>query len=516
VQIQVNEKNTVLTNDILADLKILIVDDETAIRETLELYLKHIGIGTIQTSQDGSSALKEVEKNEYDYLFLDLFMPDMHGMEVLKQVRQNRELTNVIIMTGHPSMEVAIEAMHNGAADFLIKPFLFQNVELIIDRIQRIHHLMQRNWLLNQELEKKKEVENLNHQLEKQIRLQTILYNIVDTLSKINTSEELYKFIVQKAVESSNAERACFFLYDRADSALVPLARKGLDSLDIGGKVKLKRDAQGREIFESDFIKRFWGKDEQPTIPIHDFKRANGLMSIPFNIRNEPFGILLLKNGKRNSGFQSDDEFICKFLAEKTALNIENIALYDNLKENLFASLMSLVSAIEAKDPYTQQHSSRVTEYSIKIAKKMNCGQDDLRRLESVGPLHDIGKIGIRDNILNKPDRLTDEEFEHIKTHPLIGENIVSPLGLDDVELSLIRNHHERWDGKGYPDAIKGEKIPFLSRILAVADAFDAMSSNRAYRKALPPSICIKELRRNSGTQFDPDVVKAALTIFTK
>jgi HD-GYP domain-containing protein (c-di-GMP phosphodiesterase class II) len=242
----------------------------------------------------------------------------------------------------------------------------------------------------------------------------------------------------------------------------------------------------------------------------------NGLMSIPFNIRNQPFGLLLLKNSKGNGGFKREDEFICKFLAEKTALNIENIALYDNLKENLFASLMSLVSAIEAKDPYTQQHSSRVTDYSLRVAEEMHCRPDDLRKLESAGPLHDIGKIGIKDNILNKPGRLTTEEFEHIKTHPLIGENIVSPLGLDEEELSIIRNHHERWDGKGYPDGIRGEEIPFLSRILAVADSFDAMSSDRAYRKALPYAVCIDELKENSGSQFDPNIVKAALSVFKK
>lgn len=515
MQIQTNEKDTTLNDDILNELRILIVDDEPAIRETLELFLKHIGIGHIQSSSDGTTALKEVEKNDYDYLFLDLFMPDIHGMEVLKQVRQNHELANVIIMTGHPSMEVAIEAMHNGAADFLIKPFLFQNVKLIIDRIQKLHHLMQRNWLLNQELDEKKEVESLNRQLEKQIRLQTLLYNIVDTLSKISTSDELYNFIVQKAIESSSADTACFFLYDHAESTLITLARSGPNHLEIGKKVRLGKDPDGHIVFEDEFIRKFSGKTEQTGLPVHAFKRANSLMSIPFNIRNQPFGLLLLGNAKGNGGFKSEDEFICRFLAEKTALNIENIALYDNLKENLFASLMSLVSAIEAKDPYTQQHSSRVTEYSLKIAKKMKCSQDHLRRLESAGPIHDIGKIGIKDNILNKPGRLTCEEFEHIKAHPLIGENIVSPLGLDDEELSIIRNHHERWDGNGYPDGIAGEDIPLLSRILAVADSFDAMSSNRAYRRALPHAVCLHELRKNSGTQFDPQIVKVALSIFS-
>jgi HD-GYP domain-containing protein (c-di-GMP phosphodiesterase class II) len=147
---------------------------------------------------------------------------------------------------------------------------------------------------------------------------------------------------------------------------------------------------------------------------------------------------------------------------------------------------------------------------------KMDCDHEDLQKLASVAPLHDIGKIGVNDAILNKPGRLTEEEFSHIMAHPLIGVNIVSPLGLDPEELSVIRNHHERWDGKGYPDHLSGSQIPRLARILAVADAFDAMSSDRAYRKALPSSDCMKELRKGCGTQFDPRVVEIAMDVLSR
>ena len=201
------------------------------------------------------------------------------------------------------------------------------------------------------------------------------------------------------------------------------------------------------------------------------------------------------------------------FLAERTAQNIENLALYDSIKENLFATLGALVSAIEARDRYTRQHSQRVTQVALRIAQSMNRPFEDCRRLESSGPLHDIGKIGIDDHVLKKPGPLTDEEFKKIQAHPLIGVNIVSPLGLDDQELAVIKNHHERWDGKGYPDGLKGEEIPLLARILSVADAFDAMNSDRAYRKALPFEHCLNELTKNRGIQFDPEVLDAALHV---
>jgi putative nucleotidyltransferase with HDIG domain len=239
-------------------------------------------------------------------------------------------------------------------------------------------------------------------------------------------------------------------------------------------------------------------------------------MSVPFKIRSEPFGVLLIGEKEGQKKFDREDEFILGFLAEKAALNIENIALYDNLKQSLIASLMSLVSAIEAKDAYTQQHSTRVTEYALKLALELGCQHDDIQRLRSSAPLHDIGKIGIRDSILNKPDRLTKEEFEQIKAHPAIGVNIVAPLGLDSEELAIIRNHHERWDGSGYPDGLEKDMTPRLARILAVADAFDAMKSNRAYRNALPLSVCLQELKDNRGNQFDPEVVDAALTVLSE
>jgi putative nucleotidyltransferase with HDIG domain len=241
--------------------------------------------------------------------------------------------------------------------------------------------------------------------------------------------------------------------------------------------------------------------------------RAEDLMSVPLKIRGQPFGILVVARKRTKVPFSADDEFLVSFLAEKAALSVENMALYDHLKENLFSTLGALVSAIEAKDLYTQQHSKRVTQLALKIAGKLGCSQEQLRRLESSGPLHDIGKIGIDDHILKKPGKLTDEEFEKIKTHPMIGVNIVTSLGLDEDELAIIRNHHERWDGLGYPDGIGGDRIPRLARILAVADAYDAMSSNRAYRDALPFESCMRELRQNRGTQFDPEVVDAALPI---
>jgi len=145
----------------------------------------------------------------------------------------------------------------------------------------------------------------------------------------------------------------------------------------------------------------------------------------------------------------------------------------------------------------------------VQIAHVMGMGQDEVDVMKFAGYLHDIGKIGIRDSILMKPMTLTPDEMAVIRTHPIIGERIVKPLGLMPLERSIIRHHHERWDGKGYPDGLQGEEIPLPARILAVADVFDAITSNRVYRKARPPADALRELQRSVGSQFDRQVVLA-------
>lgn len=513
MQSQASQELETLEKEELQSLKILIVDDEPTICETLQLYFEHLGVRYAETAHDGQSALGLLKKTEYDFVFLDIMLPGITGLDVLKTLREWQKVVNVIIMTGYPSMEIAIDAMHSGASDFLVKPFGFQDIKITLNRIQQIRKLMKKNWELHQELEKKKEVEELNRQLEKRIKQQTLLYRIIDSLSKINRSDDIYQFLIQQAADSCNASKACFLYYDEENANLMVLAQLGLPGLQAGTQAEVITHEDGRLLLDPRFLHANFGSSNGNEMALDKISIQHDLMGIPFRIRSEPFGLLLVADKKGESPFDKEDRFILGFLAEKTAISIENIALYDNLKESFIASLLSLVSAIEAKDAYTQQHSSRVTEYALRIARKMNCSQEELEQLDSTGPLHDIGKIGIQDNILNKPGKLDDEEFELIRSHPLIGVNIVSPLGLSEKELSIIRNHHERWDGRGYPDGLKGEETPLIARILAVADSFDAMSSDRAYRRALPMEVCLEELHKNSGTQFDPHVVEIALTV---
>jgi HD-GYP domain-containing protein (c-di-GMP phosphodiesterase class II) len=192
----------------------------------------------------------------------------------------------------------------------------------------------------------------------------------------------------------------------------------------------------------------------------------------------------------------------------------EKVAVQASRLEELFlASLQSLAEALEVKDPYTRGHSVRVSHYSSVIAKEMGLGGELLRRIELGGHVHDIGKIGVREDVLNKPGKLTSDEYQHIMTHPMVGWKILAPLLGDMPEaLNIVRSHHERFDGRGIPDRLAGTNIPLESRISAAADSFDAMTSDRPYRPGLSMEEALTEIVRCSGTQFDPRVVDAVMS----
>jgi response regulator RpfG family c-di-GMP phosphodiesterase len=180
---------------------------------------------------------------------------------------------------------------------------------------------------------------------------------------------------------------------------------------------------------------------------------------------------------------------------------------YQKLKAANRQALFGLAEAIEAKDPYTKGHCGRVAAFSLVLAQESGYPADGLEMLEFAAFLHDIGKIGIRDGVLLKPGPLDEEEWQHMRTHPSKGAEIASQIEILRPIMPAVRNHHERWDGKGYPDGMKGAEIPLVARIVAIADAFDAMATDRPYKRGLPLEDCEALLRKNGGVMFDPELV---------
>ncbi len=194
-------------------------------------------------------------------------------------------------------------------------------------------------------------------------------------------------------------------------------------------------------------------------------------------------------------------------------INTELSDTYEKLERAYLDMVQTLRYTVEAKDPYTRGHSDRVSAYSVLIGKYLNLSDEDLRTLEVGGLFHDIGKIGIPDSILLKESKLTDDEYSEIKNHPSIGAHILCNATIFQDIIPIVKHHHERYDGKGYPSQLKGEDIPYMARIAAIADTFDAMTSKRTYRDAMPLETVRAEIERCSGTQFDPEIAKVFLDI---
>jgi len=244
-----------------------------------------------------------------------------------------------------------------------------------------------------------------------------------------------------------------------------------------------------------------------------EFKTRN-LLCVPVKVKEKVIGVLEAVNKRGEEDFDEEDLSLFASLANQVAIALDNSRLYQDLEDMFFQTAESLADAIEKRDPYTGGHTQRVTLYSLAIAKYLQLKPLERKWLRIASVLHDIGKIGIEDQILRKPEALSPKEYEAIKHHSDIGAEIIEHVRpLRDI-VPGVKHHHEQMDGKGYPDGLAGEDIPILARIVAVADTFDAMTTDRPYRKALDKREAVREVKRCSGTQFDKEVVEAFVRAF--
>ncbi len=490
--------------------RVLIVDDDPQIIEMLESFLKFQKCYEVHTASNAFDAFNVLDQVvDVDVVLVDINMPGMTGIEFVKRLKDRDRTIVAAIITGDPSMDVIVKAMRSGASDFLSKPFKFDQFQVALKRLIKERSILLENAFLTEEVRVKKLLEQMNKKLERKMREQSILFSINETLAKTKNTTELYQTLVDLGASLLDASTAMLWIKEEERDSLVMVAShgevwEGLDEIPCSDTsnpvIKVIRD--GIPVL---------GKN--PIVVGTTKKSRDGAkgcyLMVPFRIREEILGVLGISSRDIEAEIAHEYLFLLHILSERASLTVENILLYDTLFMNLHATLRALVRSLEAKDPYTKLHSERVTQWALEVAKKMNCSEEEIESLTFAGHLHDIGKIGIRDQILMKPGRLTEEEYEIIKTHPVIGAEIVGHLGLLHLETSIIRHHHERWDGNGYPDGLKGKDIPKLSRILAVADTYDAITSRRPYRKAMPDRFAYEEIRKNSGTQFDPQVVDA-------
>lgn len=343
------------------------------------------------------------------------------------------------------------------------------------------------------------------------------LYGIGTTITSSMDKKKVLHEVLISSRKLLKAKKGSIMLLDKDKSELrievaYGLSRKIKQSArpklgeGIAGKVAL--EGQPRLMEKGIRVSDSKSEKEAREIP--------SAICVPVKIKEKIIGVINVSEHENGDNFTKASVDLLMMLANQAAIALENARLLQDLQELFDESITALANAIDARDPYTRGHSQRVTEYSIKMAKKMDVTWEEAEYIKYAALLHDIGKIHIRDDILNKPGKLTDEEFEEMQKHPVYGAKILEPVKRFKTILPYMFHHHEKYAGKGYPNHLSGEEIPLAARIITIADSFDAMTSDRPYRKGLSIEAAANELKRNSGTQFDPEIVEIFMKIINE
>jgi HD-GYP domain-containing protein (c-di-GMP phosphodiesterase class II) len=355
------------------------------------------------------------------------------------------------------------------------------------------------------------EKSGLLSEMEGRLKQMAAIGIVARTLTSHLDPKEQLESLLQMATALIRADSGVFMLLEEMFSELKEEASSG--TAGLAGDEAFVRMAK-------------WAYEAQQLAPWHRGEPDDRFGSLaepvqaclvaPLMVRDKPIGIVGVSSSRPGEQFGKDDIELFGNFAAQAAVSLENTRLYQRLQDTYLGAIGSLAAAIEARDPYTVGHSARVTQYAVAIAESMGLSSDEVEELRLAGLLHDLGKIGVPDSILNKAGRLSEEEYSAIKMHPALSMRIIEPLPHLGNIIPIIYHHHERYDGNGYMDGKAGDKIPLGARIIAVADSFEAMTSDRPYRKALSREEAMSELSRNAGSQFDPEVVHHFLALLEK
>lgn len=382
--------------------------------------------------------------------------------------------------------------------------------------------LRQRRFVKRQELNYNRRLKEIQSKLQEYIAdLDNLLVMLVSihefgmTATGMVSKEEHTQLVIASACKLVRSGSGSLMLLNHETNELTVAAYKGL-SPEVAATTRLKLgEGVAGKVAQSG--KAILVENIETDIRFLRTNNANynskSFVSVPLRVKNRIIGVLNVNSTDSNQIFEERDVRLLTILADQAAITLENIELYDNLQNFYLEMVQTLARAIDAKDSYTHEHADRARRFARLIGHKLNLPEVMIRHIEYAALMHDIGKIGIDETILHKPGKLTPEEKEIIKKHPSIGNRIIAPVAFLSPVAPMVLYHQEWFNGQGYPEGLKGEEIPLGARIVAVIDAFDAITSDRPYRKALPKEVGIEELKKGSGTQFDPKVVSAFLEI---
>lgn len=534
--------------------RILIVDDDPEAVRLITKRLQPEGY-QLDIAHTGEEGLEKALSTTVDLVLLDIKLPGMDGLDVLTRIKSRHPEIGVIMMTAYGSEKIAVEALKRGADDYLIKPLdegepmstVRQSLEKIRRRrevenaagklrqsaspdmeekerlIQELRQssialMDQYNRLLSAEEQNRAYAERLEQMVDERTedlrrRSQELaaMHSVLTAATRSLDLPEVMMITLGELDQLMGGRAAAAFVVDRDTGRLRLVAQHDLPEEFLR---QVSRTPGGDGVFArvltSGVGENLPDMDEEPAL-----RGLSGVgAAVVFAMRSpgETVGLILeicdVPRDIDESGWKLLDA-----IGEELGVVVENARLYENLRQAYLSTIRSLAEAVDAKDSYTRGHSDKVSVYAVAIAREMGLDEKVVSAIRDAGYLHDIGKIGTPDAVLLKRGYLDEQEMHQMRLHPSDSCKIVTKAQLPPEITQTIRHHHERYDGTGYPDGLKGEAIPLGSRILAVADAYDAMTSDRPYRDGLSPEGAISEINRCISSQFDPEIVAAFLKI---
>ncbi|PIU64231.1 MAG: hypothetical protein COS85_13235 [Armatimonadetes bacterium CG07_land_8_20_14_0_80_59_28] len=472
---------------------ILVVDDQPSVVQLCKRLLESQGFSAVGASS-GEEALEKFRQQRFDLLLVDLVLPGIDGVETFRQAKEMQNDLVGIVITGHATKGSVVDAMKSGLYGFIEKPFTMRELMSTIDDV------LQRNSV---------EKENVR------LRAFVPLFEVTKAMTSTRQLEDLYRLVLDTALQEAGAERGSLMHLDERSSELRIVAARGLPT-EILEKTRQK---------VGDGIAGLVAESREPLI-LNDgqmqderiaqlMRPGSNLSAICYPLLSEGrmVGVLNLSRSSAIRTFSESDKELLSILSGQAASAIVSAQLNENLSRSYVSTIEVLAKAIMARDPYTRDHSDNVSLYAVRVAEELGLSGAEIETVRFASILHDIGKIGISEGILLKPGKLTDEEFEKMKEHPAIGANILADAEFPWDIVPIVYHHQEKYDGTGYPDGLTGEAIPIGARIISVCDTYQAVTSDRAYRKALPEEKAIDILRKVSGTQLDGNIVALFLKI---
>ncbi len=463
----------------------LVVDDEKVIRDMLAEFLGMEGY-EVRTAEDGLSAMTELRQSQFNLILSDLKMPRMGGIALLEEVARTSPDALTVIMTGFGTVETAIDAMKRGAYDYVLKPF----------KLDEVVHVVQRG------LEKQRmSAENLR------LREALSLYKVSEAIAASLSLDQVMETIAESLLNEVRVDLYASFLEDGEGGFLQRQSMRGSKLAAEISLGTLDHQAVLARLGDTGFILE-QGARSGPFFAKEPDIAPVSFLSVPLRIKQKIIGFLVGVSFDVTHRLEEGQRKLMSIIASRAAAAIENARLYEDLQATFQQTIEGLAKAIDKMDRYTSGHSDRVATYAVRLAQVLGLGPIEVEFVRQSALMHDIGKIGCVLN-LNKPGKLTNDEYDAFKKHPVYGRDILEPIKFLHPLIPGVHLHHERWDGRGYPLKLRGNDIPIIARIIAVADTYDAMTSDRSYRRALPHGVAVAEVERCCGSQFDPEVAHA-------